>query len=222
MGVVFHGLPDKAQMEQMIVATWPPETFGIDNDFMNRILEVQKNSVYILGSPHLPTSLINEHPTLGQNNARLLHLDNEVLPYTEFTVHYGNLLGNPFGVEVDDDTADMSRPKRDRNAPRRFAPAENVKLPRGPYKKKNKPSTQDTVEEEDKEGDSGSDDSSDFMAPAKYIDRYRDEMADYLKSLKPDEIKHILGFSIVANAEEKQIFRKVLKKSQLFRGEQNQ
>ena len=134
MGVVFHGLPDKAKMEQLIVATWPPETFGIDNDFMNRILEVQKNSVYILGSPHLPTSLINEHPTPAQNNVRLvsnpyiglLHLDTEVLPYTELTVHYGNLIGNPFGVEVDD-TTDMSRLKRDRNAPRRFAPTENVK-----------------------------------------------------------------------------------------------
>ena len=44
------------------------------------------------------------------------------------------------------------------------------------------------------------------MAPAKYIDRYREELGDYLKSLNPEEIKEILGFSIVANAVDKEIF----------------
>ena len=80
------------------------------------------------GSPHLMTALINEHPTLGQNNVRLLanpsigllRFDKEVLPYKKLTAHYDNLLGNP--LRVADDIEDMLRPKRDRSASHRFEP----------------------------------------------------------------------------------------------------
>jgi hypothetical protein len=201
MGVIYHGIYDEDKMEEILVNACSVNLDGKDHNFMDRILEIKKDEIYILGYQHLFTSLFNEHPTPSQNIIRiisnpsigLLRIGKEVLPFEELTLNYGDVL-----CKGDIHTIPESQSKRTRTAPIRYsasvaAPSKGKKRGRN----NSTPLTQDDTACTEEIDDGGSDQESSIDDPVTYFRNNSEYIIDYMKSLGQDKLQEMLGVKIV-------------------------
>ena len=200
MGVIYHGVYDEQKMEEKLTNVFSVLTMGPDSDFKNRILEIKKDAIYILGYQHLITSLINEAPSVAQNgftmksepSIGLLYLNRDMQPYEELTLHYGTSIV----LQECASTADSSS-KRTRSAPQRYEP---ISQPSSKYTSNQKkyppqPSQDDTV----CSGQSNDGESVDGNVPVDPVQFFQDNQEDivaHLLSLGHEKLQSLLGVTI--------------------------
>jgi hypothetical protein len=200
-------------MGDLHAQTWDCEP---DEVLADRILQIKKDSVYILGYHHLFTSFFNEEATLAKNNIRilsnpsigLLRVEREVNPYTELTVSYGDsLLCELPDVEMDSGRSS----KRARESTKRYEPEGSAKSRKERHKKK-LPSQEvdgaDLTQESVHDGEEDSDSSATDIL----MDRYRHaadifgknpaKIVDLIKSMSKDELKeHGLQIQVIGSTK---------------------
>jgi hypothetical protein len=199
MGVIYHGKYDRTAMETLHANTW---NCGPDEEYADRILQIKKDSIYILGYKHLFTSLFNEDPTLSKNNIKilsnpsigLLRFEGEVKPYTELTVSYGDSILCDLSP-VDPNVGRSS--KRARELPSRYEPTLSSKT-RKDRNKKRLPSqevdgvdlTQDScLANEDSESEATDVFTNSDRQAANYLRKNPAKIVDFIKSFSAEELK---------------------------------
>ena len=212
-GVIFHGKYDRVAMGYLHAETWDCEP---DDQFADRILQIKKDSIYILGYHHLFTSFFNEEATLAKNNIRilsnpsigLLRVEREVNPYTELTVSYGDsLLCELPDVEMDSGRSS----KRARESTKRYEPEGSAKSRKERHKKQMSSQEVDGADMTQESVHDGEED-SDSSATDILMDRYRHaadffgknpaKIVDLIKSMSKDELKeHGLQVQVIGSTK---------------------